>query len=285
MVELPLVIVNVQRAGPSTGMPTKTEQSDLLQVMFGRNGESPIPVVSADTPADCFQAAIDATRIALEFMTPVFVLTDGYIANGSEPWRLPKVSELPKIANHKPTGKDNPAEYKVYKRDEKTLARLWASPGLAGFEHRIGGIEKDFLTGNVSYDPENHQKMTDIRAKKVADIANFIPDQDVFGDQDGDVLVIGWGSTHGAIRTAVEEAREEGKRVSHAHIRFLNPFPKNLDALLQRFKHVLVPELNLGQLAFLLQGKFARPVKSLTKVKGRPFLVREIKAKIDELVK
>ncbi len=284
MTELPLLVINVQRGGPSTGLPTKTEQADLLQVMFGRNGESPVPIVSCSTPSDAFDCAIEAIRIALQFMTPVFLLSDGYIANGSEPWKLPDASKLPQLSHPGvPAGMD-PADYKVYKRDEKTLARLWPFPGMAGFEHRIGGLEKDALSGNVSYDPDNHEKMVHTRAAKIAGIANFIPNQEVYGDPEGDLLVLGWGSTHGAVRTAVEIARQEGKKVSHAHLRYLNPFPKDLGDVLKRFKTILVPELNLGQLAFLIQGRFCREVVSLSKVKGRPFLVRELTARINEIL-
>jgi len=282
-VELPLVVINVQRGGPSTGLPTKTEQADLLQVMFGRNGESPIPILSASTPSDCFEVAIEAVRIAVQFMTPVVVLSDGYIANGSEPWKVPDVKTLPVIK----TGRAKPEDlesYKVFKRNPDTLARLWPAPGLPGFEHRIGGLEKDSLTGHISYDPDNHELMVRTRAKKVAGIANFIPEQEVFGEASGEVLVIGWGSTYGAIRSAVESLRAEGRKVSHAHLRYLNPFPSNFEEVLNRFSKVLVPEMNLGQLSFLIQGKFGRPVISHTKVKGKPFLIGEIRSRILEIL-
>ncbi len=284
MTELPLLIINIQRAGPSTGMPTKTEQTDLLQAMYGRNGESPVPVLAASRPADAFDTAIDAVRIALAFMTPVILLSDAYIANGSEPWKLPDIDSIAPITTRKPGANFNAAEYKVYARDPDRLSRTWATPGIAGLEHRIGGLEKDSLTGNVSYDPANHQKMTDTRAGKIAGIANFIPEQEVFGDDSGDLLVLGWGSTFGAIRAAVTDARAAGKSVSHAHLRFLNPFPRNLQALLGRFKHILVAELNMGQLSLLIQGKFAREVITLHKVQGRPFLVHEIAGKIGEIL-
>lgn len=286
MTELPLVIVNVQRGGPSTGLPTKTEQSDLLQSIFGRNGESPIPVLAAETPADCFAAAFESVKIALQFMTPVILLTDGYLANGSEPWKLPVIDELPEIqtnliqkANH------SSGKYMSYQRHEDTLARDWAIPGIAGLEHRIGGLEKDYLSGAVSYDPDNHEKMVWIRAKKVKNIENFIPDQEVYGEKSGDVLIIGWGSTQGSIRSAVEKCVKEGKKVSHAHLRWLNPFPKNLESLMKNFKHILVPELNTGQLAFLLQGTFGVKVQKLNKIKGKPFTINEVQEKIEEILK
>lgn len=285
MVELPLLIVNIQRAGPSTGMPTKTEQTDLLQAMYGRNGESPIVVVSAARPADAFDAALDALRIALEFMTPVVLLSDAYIANGSEPWKLPELDSIPPIKHRKPGDNFDKQNFHPYARDPETMARAWATPGIPGLEHRIGGLEKDSLTGNVSYDPANHQKMTDTRAAKIAGIANFVPEQEVFGDPDGgDLLVLGWGSTFGAIRAAVTNCRAAGKSVSHAHLRFLNPFPRNLESLLGKFKKVLIPELNMGQLSLLIQGKFAMQVEQLHKVQGRPFLVHEIIRKIDEIL-
>ena len=284
MVELPLLIINIQRAGPSTGMPTKTEQADLLQAMYGRNGESPIAVVSASRPADAYDAAIDAVRIALEFMTPVVFLSDAYIANGSEPWKLPDVNAIPSIAHKQPGADFNKEDYEVYHRDDR-LARAWPIPGMAGLEHRVGGLEKDAITGNVSYDPANHQNQTNTRAEKVARIARFVPEQEVFGDQDGgDLLVLGWGSTFGAIRACVTQLRAEGKSVSHAHMRFLNPFPRNIEELMGKYKKVLVPELNMGQLAFLLQGRFGKPIEQLHKVQGRPFLVSEIRAKIEELL-
>jgi 2-oxoglutarate/2-oxoacid ferredoxin oxidoreductase subunit alpha len=287
MTELPVVIVDVQRGGPSTGLPTKTEQSDLFQAMYGRNGESPVPVISASHPSDCFETAYEAVRIALQFMTPVILLSDGYIANGSEPWKLPNLDEIPEITNQKitewnPNG--NGSKFSPYKRNPETMARVWATPGTPGLEHRIGGIEKDFTTGNVSYDPDNHEKMTLARTAKIAGIANFIPDQTVYGDQSGELLVVGWGSTFGAIRSAVEELRAIGKKVSHAHIRYLFPFPKNLESLLDSFKTILVPELNNGQLSFLLSGTFAKKVVKLNKIKGKPFTIHEIAAKIEELL-
>ncbi|MCB1317613.1 MAG: 2-oxoacid:acceptor oxidoreductase subunit alpha, partial [Leptospiraceae bacterium] len=249
MTELPLIVINAQRAGPSTGLPTKNEQSDLLQTFFGRNGESPLVILSAITPGDCFHMTMEAARLAIQFMTPVFVLVDSYITMGSEPWRIPEVSQLPRFEIKQSNNGVSPDSWQPYGRDDETLARLWAIPGSAGFEHRIGGLEKDSLTGNVSYDPDNHQHMVETRARKIAGIANFIPEQEVYGDSEGDLLVLGWGSTHGALRAAVAECRAEGIAVSHAQLRYLNPFPKNLGAILNRFKRILIPELNNGQLA------------------------------------
>ena len=282
MTELPMVIIDVQRAGPSTGMPTKTEQTDLFQVMFGRNGESPIPVIAATTPSDGFSIGLEAVRLALKFMTPVMVLSDAYLANGSEPWRVPDVSELQKIEHNViPTGAAADG-FNVYGRDPQTLARRWPVPGNPGFEHRIGGIEKDSLTGNVSYDPDNHQNMVDTRSAKIAGIAKFIPEQDVYGQPEGELLVLSWGSVYGAAHAAVKAAQRAGKSVSHASLRYLNPFPRNLEAVLSRFETVLLPELNAGQLALLIQGKFLRRVESLQKVKGRPFTTKEILDAIDK---
>lgn len=288
MTELPLVIVNVQRGGPSTGQPTKTEQADLLQAMYGRNGESPVPVVTASSPADCFLMAIEACRIALQFMTPVFYLTDGYIANGSEPWKLPELDKLPELKNNVITESNDPSgkkPYLVYKRREDTLARDWAIPGTVGLEHRIGGLEKDFLTGDVSNDADNHERMVHIRQKKIDNIANFIPEQTIYGEQSGELLVLGWGSTMGSIRGAIDECRANGLKVSHAQLQYINPFPKNLGDILSKFKKVLIPELNNGQLAFLIQGTFCRKVEKLNKIKGKPFTISEIKSKIEDLLK
>jgi 2-oxoglutarate ferredoxin oxidoreductase subunit alpha len=282
MVELPLVVCNIQRAGPSTGMPTKTEQSDLLQVMFGRNGESPMPIIAPASPADCFDAAIEACRMAIQYMVPVVFLSDGYLANGSEPWKLPEVDELPDLRVEYTT---DPEGFLPYTRDEKTLARPWAVPGTPGLEHRIGGLEKQDLTGNVSYDPENHQHMTDLRAQKVARIADTIPDLEVEGDAEGGkLLVLGWGSTGGAITGAVREARSKGYPVSRAHLRHLNPLPKNLGDVLDRFEQVLLPELNCGQLALLLRARFLKDIQSLQKVQGKPFNRGEIYNKIVDLL-
>jgi 2-oxoglutarate ferredoxin oxidoreductase subunit alpha len=282
MVELPLVVVDVQRGGPSTGLPTKTEQSDLLQVLFGRNGESPVPVLAAATPKDCFETALEACRIALESMVPVVLLSDGYIANGSEPWKLPDLADLPRLPVEFRT---DAADFAPYARDPRTLARPWALPGTPGLEHRIGGLEKEDVTGNVSYDPLNHERMGRLRAEKVARIAERIPDLEVAGDpRGGDLLVLGWGSTAGAITGAVEAARREGLPVSRAHLRHLNPFPKNLGDVLARFARVLVPEMNSGQLAFLLQGRYLKEIISHTKVQGKPFFRAEILARVRELM-
>jgi len=282
MVELPMVIVNIQRGGPSTGLPTKTEQADLFQAVLGRNGEAPLPVLAASSPGDCFDAALEATRIALKYMTPVILLSDGYIANGSEPWRLPKIEDMPDLRVEFRT---NPEGFLAYGRDPKTLARPWAIPGTPGLEHRIGGLEKADGSGNVSYDPMNHEKMIHLRAEKVARVADDIPDAVVHGDpKGGELLVVGWGSTAGAITGAVKLARQQGLKVSRLHLRHLNPLPKNLGDVLSRFKAVLVPEMNLGQLAFLLQGRYARPVLSFPKVQGKPFYRFEILEKIQEIL-
>jgi 2-oxoglutarate ferredoxin oxidoreductase subunit alpha len=281
MVELPLIVVDVQRAGPSTGMPTKTEQTDLLMAMFGRNGESPVPIVAPATPAECFDYAIEAVRLALKYMTPVMYLSDGFLANGSEPWRIPNLAELGDIgvANH-----TDKATFQPYNRDPDTLARPWAVPGTPGLEHRIGGLEKADITGNVSYDPENHHRMTTLRAAKVAGIADDIPPLSVFGPEQGDVLVVGWGSTYGAIRSAVERMQSEGWAVSHAHLRHLNPLPQNTEAVLRAFKHVLVPEVNLGQLSLLLRARYLIDVQGLNKVRGKPYRIIEIKQAVEALL-
>ncbi|MCZ6671260.1 MAG: 2-oxoacid:acceptor oxidoreductase subunit alpha [Acidobacteria bacterium] len=279
MTELPVVIANVQRCGPSTGMPTKTEQSDLLQAFFGRNGECPVAIVAPATPTDCFQMAIEAFRIAVRHMTPVIYLSDGYLANGSEPWKIPAVDDLPRFpVEFRREGNG----YQPYARDPKSLARAWVIPGTPGMEHRIGGLEKQDLTGEVSYDPENHERMVQLRAEKVARIANDIPPAEVFGAPEGDLLLVGWGGTYGAITSAVEEARKEGASVSSVHIRYLNPFPPNLGKILSRFKRILVPELNLGQLLLLIRAKFAIDAEGFSKVQGKPFGIGEIKKKIQE---
>ncbi|HWP35712.1 MAG TPA: 2-oxoacid:acceptor oxidoreductase subunit alpha [Thermodesulfobacteriota bacterium] len=280
-VELPLVVCDIQRAGPSTGMPTKPEQADLLQVLFGRHGDSVVPVVAASTPADCFDTVIEACRIALKYMVPVFFLSDGYLANGSEPWRLPCLADLPDL---RPSFRTDPEGFLPYARDERTLARPWAVPGTPGLEHRIGGLEHEHLTGNVSYDPANHELMVRLRAEKVARIADEIPDVEVVGEPSGRLLVLGWGSTRGAITGAVERVRAQGLPVSRAHLRYLNPFPKNLGEVLARFETVLVPEMNLGQLAFLLRARYLRDVVSYTKVQGRPFTRQELVDRILELL-
>lgn len=281
MVELPLVIVDVQRAGPSTGMPTKTEQGDLLQCMFGRNSDSACAIVAPATPGDCFQMAIEAIRLAVTYMVPVFFLSDGYLGNGSEPWRIPQASDLPTITVTHP---QTPEGFGAYKRDPQTLARPWAIPGTPGLEHRIGGIEKADITGNISYDPRNHELMTRLRTEKVARIANAIPDQEVYGDSEGRLLVLSWGSTYGSAITAVDRLRERGEAVSHAHLRYLNPFPKNLGDILQRFDKVLIPELNLGQLLMLIRARYLVDAVGLAKVQGIPFKVSEILEKCEELL-
>jgi 2-oxoglutarate ferredoxin oxidoreductase subunit alpha len=273
MVELPLLVVNIQRGGPSTGLPTKTEQADLFQALFGRNAETPVPVIAAQTAGDCFHATFEAARVALKYMTPVIVLSDGYLANGSEPWRLPDLSKLPAIATRLRT---EAAGFQPYARDLGTYARPWALPGTPGLEHRIGGLEKEDGSGNVSYDPLNHDKMVRLRAQKVASIVQDVPDVEVFGPPSGDLLLVGWGSTHGAITAAVRHLQAEGRSVGHAHLRWLNPLPKNLGAVLKSWKRVVVPEMNLGQLAFVLRGKYLVDALSLSKVQGRPFTEGEI---------
>ena len=280
MLELPLVIVNVQRGGPSTGLPTKTEQADLLQAMYGRNGEAPIPVVSASTPSDCFEASLEACRIAIEHMTPVFFLSDGYIANGAEPWMFPQTKDLKGISVPMTTKTD---DYLPYKRDEK-LVREWAIPGMAGLEHRLGGLEKEAETGNVSYDSDNHEYMVKTRAEKVERIADFIPLQKIdSGEEKGKVLVLAWGSTYGAVKTAVKELVADGFSVSHAHLRYINPLPKNLGELLSAFDKVLIPEINNGQLIKIIRDKYLIDAIPFNKIKGTPFEAREIKNRIIEL--
>lgn len=274
MTELPLVILDVQRAGPSTGMPTKTEQSDLFQAVWGRNGDAPLVVLAPATPGECFSFAIEAVRIALKYMTPVIVLSDGYIANGAEPWPIPNFADLPKI---EVKFRQDPEGFHPYLRDPETLARNWARPGTPGLEHRIGGIEKSFASGHISYDPDNHQKMTDTRAAKIMGVANDLPEQTVdCGDDHGDLVVVGWGSTYGAIQQAVRRARRDGLSVSHVHVRHMWPMPRNLKALLSRFKRIIVPELNNGQLVRILRAEYLLPAEPLDKVAGMPFRVSEI---------
>lgn len=284
MTELPLVVVNVQRAGPSTGMPTKTEQSDLLQAMFGRNGDCPMPIVCARTPGDAFLAAYEAVRIATKYMVPVLLLSDGYIANGAEPWKIPAPSELPSIDVKYAVESLDEAPFRPYQRDPETLARPWAKPGTPGLHHRIGGLEKADVTGNISYDPLNHEHMTKTRAEKVARIANDIPDAEVLGASEGDVLVLGWGGTAGAITAATLRLQKEGHAVSATCLRYINPFPKNLESLLRSFKKVVIPELNSGQLALLVRGKFLVDAESYAKVQGQPFTSEELETKIRELL-
>jgi 2-oxoglutarate ferredoxin oxidoreductase subunit alpha len=279
MTELPLVIVNVQRGGPSTGLPTKTEQADLFQAVWGRNGECPAIVIAPATPADCFDMAIEAVRLAFKYMVPVFYLSDGYLANGAEPWRLPEVDKLPKIDVRFET---DPTNFMPYARDEVTLARPWALPGTPGLEHRIGGIEKQNISGNVNYDPENHHLMVHLRQEKVDRATADIPPLEVFGEKTGKVLVLGWGSTYGSITSAVEKMQGEGKSVSSAHLRHLNPFPKNLGEVLAGFETVIIPEMNLGQLCTMIRAKFLVDAVAFSKVKGRPFQIREIVGKVEE---
>ncbi len=282
--ELPMVIVDVQRGGPSTGLPTKTEQSDLLLAMFGRNGESPLPIVAAATPGDCFYMVQEAMRIAVEFMTPVIFLSDGYVANGSEPWKIPDVKDLHVIKIEHATGPNGEeGEFLPYLRNEK-LVRPWAIPGTPGLEHRVGGLEKADITGNVEYDPENHHHMTLTRQQKVQNVADSIPEQEVFGEQSGDLLVLSWGGTFGSVRSAVRDCLGRNLSVGHAHLRYLNPFPRNLGEVLGNFKRVLIPELNMGQLRLLIRAKYLVDAEGINKVQGKPFKVGELVEKIDSLL-
>lgn len=280
MTELPLVIVDVQRGGPSTGLPTKTEQADLLQAVYGRNGEAPVAVVAAQSPSDCFNMALEASRIAVKYMTPVILLTDGYIANGSEPWRVPKASDLPSFEVKFRTEKEG---FAPYLRDSN-LSRPWVKPGTPDLEHRIGGLEKANISGNVSYDPDNHDRMVKLREQKVQNIVNDIPDLKVDGDQSGELLVLGWGGTYGAITEAVMKARKKGYKVSQAHLRYIHPFPKNTGEVLNNFKNVLIPEINLGQLAKVIRSEFLLPVKQFNVVRGLPFRTSDIEDKIIEML-
>lgn len=287
MTELPLVVIDVQRAGPSTGLPTKTEQADLLQALHGRNGESPVPVIAATTPADCFDAAYEAVRIAVKYMTPVILLSDGYIANGSEPWKLPSVESLPTIeAKFAQTPTDG-EPFQPYARDPQTLARAWAKAGTPGLAHRIGGLEKQDVTGNINYDPDNHEHMVQTRAKKVAGIADDLPPTKVLGEATGDILVLGWGSTRGAITGAVTRHQKMGHSVSAICLRHLNPLPKDLEALMRGFRKVLIPEMNLGQLSLLVRSRYLIDAQSISKVQGRPFgseeLTKEIASALENL--
>ena len=282
ILELPFLVIDIQRGGPSTGLPTKTEQSDLLMVLHGRNGESPIPVIAAQSPSDCFHAAIEAWQIATKFMTPVFILSDGYLANGSEPWKIPDVDALPKINIEHPDASNNGKPFMPYSRNE-TLTRPWALPGTPRLMHRVGGLEKEDISGNVSYDPENHQHMVMTRAQKVANIAEFVDPIEVNGPGNG-LLVLSWGGTFGACRTAVNDAQQQGHAVAHAHLRWLNPFPRNLSEILHRYNQVLIPELNTGQLRVLIDSQFGVRSFGLSKVKGKPFTVGEIADKIESLL-
>ncbi|MFQ6673802.1 MAG: 2-oxoacid:acceptor oxidoreductase subunit alpha [Fidelibacterota bacterium] len=282
MTELPLVILNVQRAGPSTGMPTKTEQGDLLQAMFGRNSEAPVPVTAPATPGECFYTVYEACRIAIKYMTPIMVLSDAYLANGSEPWLIPNVTDLPPIEVEFAREKDG--KFLPYERDETTLARRWAVPGTPHLEHRIGGLEKENVTGNVSYDPENHHLMVQLRAQKVAGVAKEIPPTEVFGDPMGDLLILGWGSTYGALRTAVERLRDAGKSAAHAHLRWINPFPPDLGEILLKYQQVLIPEINMGQLIKLIRSEYLVDAVGLNLVRGRPFRVARIVDKANSML-
>jgi 2-oxoglutarate ferredoxin oxidoreductase subunit alpha len=283
MLEIPLVICNIQRGGPSTGLPTKTEQSDLLQAYYGRNGECPMPIVAASTPSDCFSAVYEAVRISVQHMTPVIFLSDGYIANGAEPWRFPKAADLQPIAVGFKKGLNGEEKFQPYTRDEK-LARPWAIPGTPGLEHRIGGLEKQNITGNISYDPANHQEMVKLRQEKVDRVADYIPLQQLdSGPETGDVLVLGWGSTFGAIKSAVAQLQQEGKAVSHAHLRYLRPFPKNLGDILNNFKKVLVPEINNGQLVKIIRDQYFVDAKAYNKIMGVPITKKEMVEEINRL--
>ena len=279
--ELPMVIVNVQRGGPSTGLPTKVEQSDLLQAMYGRNGESPIAILAPSSPSDCFDIAIEACRLAVRTMSPVMILSDGFLANSSEPWMIPDAADIAPIEHSHPQANGDGA-FLAYKRDPETLARPWALPGTPNLEHRIGGLSKAPVTGNVSYNPLHHEQMVRDRAEKIARLAEIIPEQTVFGPEEGQLLLLSWGGTYGAVRTAVAQAQRRGRSVAHAHLRYLNPFPRNLRDLLSRYGQVIVPELNGGQLAFLLRGRYALNIQSYTKIHGRPFTIGEISGKIEQ---
>src|SRR5262252_1168268 len=280
-VELPLVIIDIQRAGPSTGMPTKPEQADLLMAMYGRHGEAPVPVLAAATPADCFLMAFEAVRIALKYMTPVILLTDGYLANGAEPWLIPDAAALPEVPV---SFRTDPQGFFPYLRDPETLARPWAIPGTPGLEHRIGGLEKDSLSGNVSYAPMNHEQMIRTRARKVAGIARDVPPTEVFGPATGDLLILGWGSTYGPLREAVRQLDADGRAVAHAHLRHLNPLPADLGAILGRYRQVLVPEMNLGQLVRIIRAEYLIDAVGYGKVQGRPFKVSEITSRARKLL-
>ena len=280
-VELPLVICDIQRGGPSTGLPTKTEQADLLQALYGRNSEAPVPVLAPSSPGDCFWIAIEASRIAIKYMVPVIILSDGYLANGAEPWKVPSVAELPQIPVVFET---NPEGFLPYQRNPSTLARPWAIPGTPGLEHRVGGIEKQDVTGNINYEPLNHEHMVRTRAEKVEGIAQDIPEIVPEGDQSGDLLIVAWGSTAGPITAAMKPMREKGHRIGHVHLRYLNPLPRNLGEILKRYKKVLVPEMNMGQLSMILRAKFLVDADSYGKIQGKPFKQSEIEAKIEELL-
>jgi len=280
-VEIPLVICDIQRGGPSTGLPTKTEQADLLQALFGRNSEAPIPVLAASTPADCFWVAIEACRIAVKYMVPVIILSDGYLANGAEPWRIPELSDIPAFPVKFAT---DPSTFLPYKRDPQTLARPWAVPGTPGLEHRVGGLEKQDPTGNINYEPLNHENMVRIRAAKVAAVVQDIPNVLPAGDPEGDLLIVAWGSTCGSITAALKAQRAKGRKIGHLHLRHLNPLPANLGDVLKRYKRVLVPELNMGQLLWVLRAKYLVDAVGLNKIQGRPFKQAELEQKIEEML-
>ena len=280
-VELPLVVCDIQRGGPSTGLPTKTEQADLLQALYGRNSEAPVPVLAPSTPGDCFWIALEASRIAIKYMVPVIILSDGYLANGAEPWKIPNVEELPKIEVKYAT---DPLGFQPYKRNPDTLARPWAIPGTPGLEHRIGGIEKQDVTGNINYEPLNHEHMVRTRAEKVAGIAQDIPEIVPEGDASGDLLIVAWGSTNGPITAAMNAQREKGRKIGHLHLRHLNPFPRNLGEVMKRYKKILVPEMNMGQLVMVLRAKYLVDAQSYGKIQGKPFKQSEIEDKIEELL-
>jgi 2-oxoglutarate ferredoxin oxidoreductase subunit alpha len=280
-VELPVVICDIQRGGPSTGLPTKTEQADLFQALFGRNSEAPIPVLAAATPGDCFWMALEASRIALKYMVPVIVLSDGYLANGAEPWKIPALHELPDFPVRYRTEREG---FQPYLRHPTTLARPWAVPGTPGLEHRIGGLEKQDVTGNVNYEPLNHERMVRLRAAKVAAVVQDVPDAVPAGDPDGDVLLAGWGSTYGPITAALGAQRAKGRRIGHVHLRHLNPLPKNLGEVLKRYRRVVVPEMNMGQLLWVLRAKYLVDAEGLNKIQGKPFKQSEIEGKIEEVL-
>jgi 2-oxoglutarate ferredoxin oxidoreductase subunit alpha len=283
MTELPLVVIDVQRGGPSTGLPTKTEQSDLLQALYSRNGEAPCAIIAAQSPVDCFDAAVEAVHIATKYMTPVILLSDGFIANGAEPWKVPDITKLPDMGV---TFRTDPQGYQIYARDEKTLARAWVKPGTKGLEHRVGGLEKDFLTGAVSYDNMNHQRMVDVRADKITAMQQDIALPEIAGAQSGDVLLVGWGGTWGSLRQTVLRATAAGKKVGHLHLRWLNPFPRGLEEVFGRYKKIVVCELNgthgkNGQLWKVLRAEFLLNAESFTKVQGTPFTTTELEEALD----
>ena len=284
MTELPMVIINVQRGGPSTGLPTKTEQSDLNQALYCRNGEAPIPLIAASTPGDCFYAAYEASRIAIKYMTPVVLLTDGYLANGSEPWMIPDVQNLEPIDVKFESDSKDGEEYLPYNRDKETLSRPWAIPGVPGFEHRVGGLEKAENTGHVSYDPDNHHRMVELRQEKVNRIQNDITQTEVYGDENGDVLILSWGGTFGSCRSAVESLRDNGKSVSHVHLRWISPLPKDLGEIIIKFKNVLVPEINMGQLIKIIRSEYLVDAKGLNQVNGRPISTTNIIETVKEII-